>query len=132
MPIRNRWVLPAVIVALAACLGAEDARSGGDDLFGDGEGHLPQFVGIARDIKTFKPIPNVKVVAARKPSGQFFVTTTDAEGRFRIEGFPEDVDRDSIEFACTKDGYKQVNVIRRKISADPNAPVEIECLSQPA
>ncbi len=131
MQIRNRWVRLAVLVVLAACLGGEEARSGGDDLFGDGDGHLPQFVGIARDIKSFKPISGVKVVAMRKTSGQFFTTSTDAEGRFRIEGFPEGFDPDAIEFTCTKDGYKQVNVIRRKISTDPNAPVEIECLSQP-
>ena len=132
MVIRNRWARLATAVSLACCLGAEDARSGGDDLYGDTAGHLPQFIGIARDVKSFKPMEGVRVVASRKGSGQFFTTSTDSEGRFRIEGFPEGFDPETIEFTCTKTGYKQVNVIRRKISSDAGAPVEVECLSQPA
>jgi hypothetical protein len=132
MVIRNRWARLAVAAALVSCLGAEDVRAGGDDLYGDTEGHLPQFIGIARDIKSFKPMAGVRIVATRKGSGQFFTTSTDAEGRFRIEGFPEGFDPNSIEFTCTKAGYKQVNVIRRKVSSAADAPTEIECLSQPA
>jgi len=115
------------IAAGLLCFVASAAWAGGDDLYGDTEGHLPQFIGIARDIKSFKPIDGVRVVATFK--SQMLVTLTDAEGRFRIEGFIDGFDPEAVQIKCEKTGYTPVNVIRRKVSAD--APVEIECLSQP-
>lgn len=123
----HRWFLTGLVLALMCA----DARAGGDDLYGESGGHPPQFVGIARDIKSFKPIPQMRITAALKGSGQFFVTQSDAEGRFRIEGFSDDFNPENVQFTCDKPGYKTVNVIRRKISPDPKAPVEVECLNQP-
>ena len=123
-----------VSLALALTLGvmtaATYARAGGDDLFGDTLGHPPQFVGIARDIKTFKPIPGVRVIANLKATRAGMVTYSDDEGRFRIEGFVEGFDPNGVEISCAKPGYKAVNVIRRKISRDPAAPIEVECLNE--
>ena len=85
--------------------------------------------GISRDIKSFKPIEGVRITATFK--NQTLMTLTDAEGRFRIEGFIDGYDADAVQFKCEKTGYTQINVIRRKISADANAPVEVECLNQP-
>ncbi len=120
-------ILPAIRVAFVLCLGIQGAQAGGDDLYGDTEGHLPQFIGIARDIKSFKTIDSMRVVAIFK--SQMLVTQTDAEGRFRIEGFIDGFDPEAVQIKCEKAGYTPVNVIRRKVS--PEAPIEIECLSQP-
>jgi hypothetical protein len=106
------------------------AFAGGDDLYGDTEGHLPQFVGIARDVKTFKPIPGMRVIANLKTTRAGMITYSDDEGRFRIEGFVDGFDAGAVDISCTKPGYKPVNVIRRKISADPAAPIEVECLNE--
>lgn len=121
--------LRTILAASVLCIAAKGVWAGGDDLFGDTEGHLPQFIGISRDIKSFKPIEGVRITASFK--NQSLTTLTDAEGRFRIEGFIDGYDADSVQFKCEKTGYTQVNVIRRKISADANAPVEVECLNQP-
>lgn len=88
-----------------------------------------QFIGIARDFKTFKPIDAVEVKATY--GDQVITTTTDAEGRFRIEGFSgEDYDPNHVTIACAKPGYKAFTVIRRNISPDSKTPGEIDCISQ--
>jgi len=118
---------PALLPGLLM-LGATSALAGGDDLFGDSQGHPPQIIGIARDVSNFKPIAQARVVATLR--SQSFITMTDAEGRFRIEGFTA-FDPKAVEIACSKSGYTPVNVIRRQISADPNAPLEVECVARP-
>jgi hypothetical protein len=120
----KRILAPVLLVC-----GASGALAGGDDLFGEGQGHPPQVIGIARDVTNFRPIAQVRVTAVFK--SQTYVTSTDAEGRFRIEGFNE-FDPKLVEISCAKPGYKPVNVIRRQISQDPNTPLEVECLNQPA
>lgn len=112
---------------------AQPAWAGADDLYGDGQGHPPQFIGIVRDIKSFKPIAGARVFAAIKghAAGVGVTTYSDAEGRFRIEGFADETNRDTVVIECTKPGFKVVNTIRRKLSADPQAPIEIECLNEP-
>ncbi len=107
------------------------AWAGADELFGDGQGHPPDFIGIVRDIKSFKPIPGARVTAAIAGKGAGVTTYSDGEGRFRIEGFSDDTNRDTVQIECTKPGYKVVNVIRRKLSPDPAVPVEVECLNEP-
>lgn len=124
-PLLFLLVLMAVVLALP-----DRARAGGEDLYGDAAGHPPQFVGIARDIKSLKPVPGVFVTAALKDTNYAASTFSDDEGRFRIEGFPEGFNPDAVEFTCTKAGYKPVKTLRRRISPDPKAPIEIECLNE--
>lgn len=121
-----------VVLAIASLLltAPNGVFAGGDDLFGDGAGHPPQFVGIARDIKTMKPVSGVFVVATLKDSNFRASTFADDEGRFRIEGFPDGFNPEAVEFTCSKTGYKMLKTIRRKISPDPKAPLEIECLTE--
>ena len=138
-PRQRKWNAAALLLAggLAAAVVLapsvqRPAWAGADDLFGDGQGHPPQFVGIVRDIKSFKPIAGARVFATVKDGQGAGVTTySDAEGRFRIEGFSEDTNRDTVVVECSKPGFKAVNTIRRKLSPDPLAPIEIECLNEP-
>ena len=122
-----------LMLGAALAIGGEHrAWAGADDLFGDNQGHPPQFVGIVRDIKSFKPIPGARIFAMVKDGqGQGVTTYSDAEGRFRIEGFSEETNRDTVVVECSKPGFKQVNTIRRRLSSDPLAPIEIECLNEP-
>ena len=125
-------VAVGLVVGLSAIPAMQQpAWAGADDLFGDGQGHPPQFIGIVRDIKSFKPIPGALVFAGITGQGAGTTTYSDAEGRFRIEGFSEDTNRDTVVIRCSKPGFKVVNTIRRKISPDPQAPIEIECLNEP-
>lgn len=138
-PQQWKWNMPALLLAGGLALGIfvgmgaeRRAWAGADDLYGDGQGHPPQFVGIVRDIKSFKPIAGARVFAAVKDGQGAGVTTySDAEGRFRIEGFSEETNRDTVVVECSKPGFKVVNTIRRRLSADPLAPIEIECLNEP-
>lgn len=107
------------------------AWAGADELFGDGQGHPPDFIGVVRDVKNRKPIPGARVTAVIAGHGAGTTTYSDGEGRFRIEGFSDDTNRDTVQIECTKPGYKVVNVIRRKLSPDPAVPVEVECLNEP-
>jgi hypothetical protein len=119
-------------LALAAEIGSTPvALAGADDLFGDNQGHPPQFIGIVRDVKSFKPIPGARVTAGLPGRSGGITTYSDAEGRFRIEGFNEETDRATVQIECSKLGFKPVNVIRRKLSNDPQTPVEVECLNEP-
>lgn len=138
-PMRRIWTLVLFVTAVAASggLGANIglhsfAWAGADDLYGDSQGHPPQFIGIVRDIKSFKPIPGARVTAAVAGQGAGVTTYSDGEGRFRIEGFNAETKLDTVQIECTKPGFKVVNTIRRKISNDPQAPIEIECLNEPA
>jgi hypothetical protein len=40
------------------------AWAGADELFGDSQGHPPDFIGVVRDVKSFKPIAGARVTAA--------------------------------------------------------------------
>ena len=123
-----------LMIGFSGVMGAgQYAWAGADDLYGDGQGHPPQFVGIVRDIKSFKPITGARIFAAIKgqDAGIGVTTYSDTEGRFRIEGFSEETDRDTVVVECSKPGFKVVNTIRRRISPDPLAPIEIECLNEP-
>jgi hypothetical protein len=124
-------ILAGVLVAAAGLDSRQAAWAGADDLFGDSQGHPPQFIGIVRDVKSFKPIPGARVTAGIPNHGAGVTTYSDAEGRFRIEGFNEDTKLDTVEIHCSKPGFKVVNTIRRKISSDPQAPIEVECLNEP-
>lgn len=125
-----RWLVLSSVSVLLAMPPLDRARAGGEDLYGDAAGHPPQFVGIARDIKSLRPVAGVFVTAILKDTNHQASTFSDEEGRFRIEGFPEGFNSDAVDFTCTKAGYKAVKTLRRKISSDPKAPIEIECLNE--
>lgn len=129
---RCRLSLLALLLIVMTALSASPhrARAGDEDLYGDTAGHPPQFIGIARDIKSLKPLPGVFVLAKLKDTNYHASTFSDEEGRFRIEGFPDGFDPGAVEFTCTKAGYKMVKTLTRKISPDPNTPVEVECLNE--
>lgn len=139
IPAQRIWTVFSILAAVtvSAGIGAgvglrSFAWAGADDLFGDNQGHPPQFIGIVRDVKTFKPIPGARVTAAVAGHGAGVTTYSDGEGRFRIEGFNPETKLETVDIQCTKPGFKSVNTIRRKISSDPQAPIEVECLNEPA
>ncbi|HEY2136859.1 MAG TPA: carboxypeptidase-like regulatory domain-containing protein [Xanthobacteraceae bacterium] len=87
------------------------------------------FFGFAKDLDAKgKGIADTKVVAEVKGGNASLVTRTDAQGHFKISGFGKDVDPNTIEVTCSKEGYALQRAARRRLSNDPGSPVEVDCL----
>ena len=55
----------------------------------------------------------------------------DDEGRFKLRGLGKTINPDTVEVACAKQGYRTLEVMRRRMSRREDAAVEIECLLEP-
>ena len=123
------------LVALGLAAGITLAVSGGAWAGGTGlderdedEAGTP-FFGFAKDLGLRgKGIADTKVVAEIKGGNASLVTRADAQGHYRITGFGKDVDAATVEITCSKEGYRLERAARRKVSNDPGAPIEVDCL----
>jgi hypothetical protein len=88
------------------------------------------YFGEAKDIKGLAPLEGVRFKAQVRGTLRFFLITTDDEGRFRRNGLGTDVDSNNVDLTCEKDGYRTVELLRRRTSDKRNAPVEAECLME--
>jgi hypothetical protein len=86
------------------------------------------FFGFVKNVTLGGTLPDAKVTASLKGGNTSFVMRADAQGHFRFTGFAKDVDPGTVEIACAVDGYKLERTVRRKLSNDPGAPVEVDCL----
>ncbi len=119
-------VMPLVA---ALVLAAPAARAGEADFQEeDIAEHGTPYFGDAKDIKGLTPLEGVRFKAQLKGTSRFFLISTDDEGRFRRNGLGNDVDSDNVVVTCEKDGYRTVDLLRRRTSSKRNAPVEVECL----
>lgn len=120
----------AALLALALALPvlAGEADSEPDDT----AEHGAPFFGEAKDIGGMDPVPDVRIKAQLRGTSRFFLTTTDDEGRFKRSGMGPDVDAELVDVTCEKDGYRVVEVLRKRLSKDKHAAVEIECLLEKA
>jgi hypothetical protein len=119
-----------LVTALALTLAGTAAWAGGSGLDeqDDADAGTP-FFGFVKDLDARgKAIPDAKVVAEIKGGNASLVTRADAQGHYRITGFGKDVDPNTIEINCTVAGYRLERAARRKLSNDPGAPVEVDCL----
>jgi hypothetical protein len=117
------------LIVVATFTGLALAHAGGVN-FGDdndnGADQGPYFFGFVRD-DSGSAVPDAKVTATVKAGGAL-VTRSNGMGVYKIPGFGKNVDPDSIDISCAKDGYKQDTVLRRPHAAGDNAdPVEVEC-----
>lgn len=92
--------------------------------------HGAPYFGEAKDIKGLTPMEEVRIKVQVKGTMRFFIMQTDAEGRFRRNGLGLDVDPANVEYFCDKGGYRTVDILSRRLSANKNSPVEIECLME--
>jgi hypothetical protein len=131
MQSRLGWTLAATGLACALMLtGAGGARAGGSGLdeHDDADAGTP-FFGLVKDLDAGgKPIANARVEAEIKGSNASFVTRADTQGHYRINGFRKDIDSNTVEITCSVDGYKLERAVRRRLSNDAGAPVEVDCL----
>lgn len=117
----------ALVVALAGSAGARAGGSGLDEQ-DDADAGTP-FFGFVKNLDARgKGIADAKVTAEIKGGNASLITRADAQGHYRLAGFGKDVDPNTIEITCTADGFTLQRTARRKLSNDPNAPVEVDCL----
>jgi hypothetical protein len=130
---RHRHALLAIAVFVGLALGvAAPVRSGGiPDEEADQEMPSKAIVGFVKDA-TGNTIANAKVVITFKTGNTQLIMRSDATGHFRLPGFRQDVAPDSVELACSKDGYRQTASIKRPSTATSGvAPIEIDCVLTP-
>ena len=121
-------VLTGVALALALAGPAAWAGGSGLDEADDADAGTP-FFGFVKDLDARgRGIADAKVVAEIKGGNASLVTRADAQGHYRITGFGKDVDPSTVEINCTVAGYTLQRAARRKLSNDPGAPVEVDCL----
>lgn len=90
--------------------------------------HGVPFFGEVKDVRSFAPVENVLVRIQLQGTLRFVLVQTDSDGRFRRPGLGPDVDPDKVEVTCQKQGFRTVDVLRRRPSRAKDAPVEVECL----
>jgi len=86
------------------------------------------FFGFVKNVTLGGTIPDAKVTAEIKGSNAALITRADVQGHYRLSGFGKDVNPDNVAITCSVDGYKLDRTPRRKLSNDPGAPVEVDCL----
>ncbi len=58
-------------------------------------------------------------------------TFTNDEGSFKIPSFGKEAVVDNVIITCAKDGFRTLDISRRRLSSAADAPVVIECLLEP-
>ncbi|MGE0626263.1 MAG: carboxypeptidase-like regulatory domain-containing protein [Hyphomicrobiaceae bacterium] len=122
--LRPAWVLALLLIppSSIACAGETEFEPD------DAHEHGAPFFGEAKDIRGMGPLEGVLVRGEVKNSLRMFVIRTDPDGRFRRPGLGADIDADTVTITCEKNGYRTVEVLRRRLPGDTHAPVEVECL----
>ena len=116
-------VVAAALIAVPRSSHAGGVNFGDDSATNDG----PSYFGFVRD-DGGSPIPDARVTAAPQAGGSL-VTRSNSMGIYKIPGFAKEIDPNTVDIACTKDGYKQTDVARRG-QADAKDPVEVDCTLQ--
>jgi hypothetical protein len=123
-----RWVVAGAALLAGASLLPLPAFAGGDDSEVDDHDHGAPFFGEAKDVKGMKPVYGALIKAQVTGKLVTIMINTNDEGRFKLPGFGKDVDPANVAVTCSKDGYRTIEVLRRRLSSAADAPVEIECL----
>ena len=83
-----------------------------------------------RTVSSLAPLEDARVTADSKLAPTSLVTRTDPDGAFRFSGLGDDFPLDAIDLACTTEGFRMIDIITRKLSADPRIPLEVECVME--
>jgi hypothetical protein len=128
-----RWKSAVTVLVLMACAIAGSPRGAqAGESFGErDEADVgPYFFGDAREVGSLKFLQNVRVTA--ELGGRRMLINTNGEGHFKLPSFGKDTVADDVTITCTKTGYRTVDISRRRMANDGDAPVSVECLLEPA
>jgi hypothetical protein len=119
-----------ILVCFAAAIlspsksGAGEAVSERDEL-----DNGPSYFGEAKEVGSLRAVLGVKVQA--KFGEQQATTYSNDEGSFKIPSFGKETVVDNVTITCAKDGFRTLDISRRRLSSAADAPVVIECLLEP-
>ena len=123
----RRWPIFSTLLVIG--IAAAPARAGEADYEPDDTNeHGAPFFGEAKNISGLEPVPDVRFKAQVRGTMRFFIAQTDEDGRFKRNGLGTDVYPEKVDVTCEKEGFRTVDVLRRRLSKDKNAAVEVECL----
>ena len=128
-----RWssAVPRMMLAcFAVTLLAPSMPRAGEVASEKDEFNGPSFFGEAKEAGSLRPMQNVQVKA--ELGEQRVSTYTSDEGSFKIPGFGKDTVADSVTISCAKEGYRTLDISRRRLSGAADAPVVVECLMEKA
>ena len=112
-------------LGLGCCL-AGAALAGGSTL-DDGDDHAYYF-GSVKDTNG-AAVVNAKVKVQAKTLA--LMTQSDITGNYKLPILAFQTNPDDVTFTCSKDGYRQVDVVRRSApGGDGKDPIEIDCTLQ--
>lgn len=111
---------------------AQPGRSGGmPDEEADQQMPSKAIVGFVKD-PSGNLVGDAKVVVSFKSGSTELITRSDAAGHFRIPGFSQDANADSVEISCSKGGYRQTATLkRRSVASNSSTPIEVDCVLSP-
>ena len=119
-------MMPILLACFAAALFASSNSRAGEVASEKDEFNGPSFFGEAKEAGSLRPIQNVQVKA--ELGEQQVSTYTSDEGSFKIPGFGKDSVADDVKISCAKQGYRALDLSRRRLSSAADAPVVVECL----
>jgi hypothetical protein len=127
--IRDVLFAGAIAIGLTLTI-STSARPGGDDSgLQDPHDDGPFYFGFVKDANG-KFVPDAKVTAEIKGRGAV-IARSNAMGFYKIPGFGKEVTPNNVSISCSKDGYRQMRVVRRTpVGKSPVAAIETECTLQ--
>ena len=117
-------------IVLIACvtLSATTARAAGEMGDADHKDEGASYFGFVKDASG-KPIAEAKVTAEIK-NGISYIIHTSKNGMYKFGGFNKKITPNDVTISCTKDGFRQVRVIRKTSARGKDKEiksVETEC-----
>jgi hypothetical protein len=116
----------AALALLCLICGVPSAATGGGVALDDDDHHdQAYYFGFVKDTDG-SAVPGAKVAAKLKNIS--IITHTDVLGAYKIPVFNADLKPEDVGLSCSKDGYRQADVVRRSApGGDGKEPVEIDC-----
>jgi hypothetical protein len=128
-----RWnsAIPRVILVCCAVAMLSPSKSGAGEAVSERDelDNGPSFFGEAKEVGSLRSVQGVKVKA--QFGEQQTSTYTNDEGSFKISSFGKETVVDNVIITCAKDGFRTLDISRRRLSSAADAPVVIECLLEP-
>ncbi len=128
-----RWnsAIPRVILVCFAVTMLPPSKSGAGEAVSERDelDNGPSFFGEAKEVGSLRSMQGVKVKA--QFGEQQTSTYTNDEGSFKIPSFGKETVVDNVAITCSKEGYRTLDISRRRLSSAADAPVVIECLLEP-
>lgn len=127
----RRILLLLPILALAAAPGARAGGGGfGSDEDDNSQDAGPTFYGFVKT-SDGDVVDDVKITVTVKSLNSSIIVRSDSQGHFMVRGFDKSVNPADVDVACSKDGFKEVQHLR-KPTLYANAPIEVDCILDPA